>query len=673
MNYRNFQLWLRSDPQGNLRTDLVDSPFGVAEAPFILPFANGVAERLLERTLRDAPRREAGTAAAAERQLQTAGPVQDADSELPTPQEVGRTLFAALLTGEVAKRYAQARAGAQASKGKEGLRILLSYNANDPHLAPVIALPWELLAEPDGGEFLAQALGSPVSRYPLIEGPPLRPRFGPALRILVVRSAPANLPALDLEGELRQIWASRTRPEIEIAVLDHPSLAELRRRLREEPWQILHFMGHGGFDAATGDGVLCFETADGRSEPIPASLLGPHLRDTGDLRLVVLNACSTGAVPHRAGQTPYTALPPALLRAGVPAVLAMRVPVSDRGAVAFSATFYERLAGGDRIDAAVVEGRLALLREDPRSQEWATPILYIRVPDGDVLGGLPPVAQAGVPPANPAPSPPWQEEPRRLGLRSFKDTGDSLIDGQEMEREGAKVLDLRPHFKGQDGRRIGRPSWWQSRIFPELRGFLAEFAAERRPLHLNFAAHATIAFAAGYCLNVKSGLDITIRQRGKKGGDWHPETGVVPKGPLFKDEPDLPRDPAARDVAFAVGITHSVVEDVELYLGRENIAVRRILPVTLAAGPGQAGVRDGLHALALAEDLAAKIRRRTVHEHEGVLHLFLSAPNALLFFLGQLARDFGPIQLYEHEFGAQKRGAYLPSLRLPVKKAVEAD
>src|SRR6185369_9546147 len=101
MDYRDFELRIRSDRQGNLWTDLVRSPFGVAEAPFNLPLANGMAERLLERTLRDAPRREAG--AAAERHLRVPGPV--VASELPSPREVGGALFEALLAGDVATRF----------------------------------------------------------------------------------------------------------------------------------------------------------------------------------------------------------------------------------------------------------------------------------------------------------------------------------------------------------------------------------------------------------------------------------------------------------------------------------------------------------------------------------------------------------------------------------------
>ena len=47
---------------------------------------------------------------------------------------------------------------------------------------------------------------------------------------------------------------------------------------------------------------------------------------------------------------------------GMPAVVAMRGPVPDIAAVAFSRTFYQRLAAGDPIEAAVTEGRLAIQR-----------------------------------------------------------------------------------------------------------------------------------------------------------------------------------------------------------------------------------------------------------------------------------------------------------------------
>ena len=53
-------------------------------------------------------------------------------------------------------------------------------------------------------------------------------------------------------------------------------------------------------------------------------------------------------------------------------------------------------------------------------------------------------------------------------------------------------------------------------------------------------------------------------------------------------------------------------------------------------------------------------------EQQGTVHVFGAAPNALLFRLGQLARGFGAIQLYEHEQfgGAGQFASYAPSLRL---------
>jgi hypothetical protein len=60
-----------------------------------------------------------------------------------------------------------------------------------------------------------------------------------------------------------------------------------------------------------------------------------------------------------------------------------------------------------------------------------------------------------------------------------------------------------------------------------------------------------------------------------------------------------------------------------------------------------------------------KIRSRTVRERKGVLHLFSAAPNAFLFFLGQLSRGFGRVQLYEYDFDRNIPGAYSLSIQLP--------
>ena len=66
------------------------------------------------------------------------------------------------------------------------------------------------------------------------------------------------------------------------------------------------------------------------------------------------------------------------MKAGIPAVVAMRRAISDRAAVAFAAEFYGELAAGSRIERAVAQGRLALFAaEGPVSSEWWTVALHL--------------------------------------------------------------------------------------------------------------------------------------------------------------------------------------------------------------------------------------------------------------------------------------------------------
>ncbi len=49
-----------------------------------------------------------------------------------------------------------------------------------------------------------------------------------------------------------------------------------------------------------------------------------------------------------------------------------------------------------------------------------------------------------------------------------------------------------------------------------------------------------------------------------------------------------------------------------------------------------------------------------------MLDLFTSALDALRFYLGELARESARVEPNELEYGSGKRGAYVPSLWLPV-------
>lgn len=109
-----------------------------------------------------------------------------------------------------------------------------------------------------------------------------------------------------------------------------------------------------------------------------ALLLGQIIADS-DLRLAVLNACQTSTT---GAELAFGGVAHQLVRAGMPAVVAMQQRIMDQTALAFSREFYRALADGWPVDAAVQEGRrsiMTVLGNDWQGRaDWAIPTLYAR-------------------------------------------------------------------------------------------------------------------------------------------------------------------------------------------------------------------------------------------------------------------------------------------------------
>ena len=109
--------------------------------------------------------------------------------------------------------------------------------------------------------------------------------------------------------------------------------------------------------------------------------VGAALRDQVDVRLAFLNACETA----RATETsPFASVAGALVRFDVPGVVATQYAISDRAAVSFARKFYQALAEGYPLEAAVAEGRKAIDLSE-KNYEWGVPVLYLRAQDGRVF------------------------------------------------------------------------------------------------------------------------------------------------------------------------------------------------------------------------------------------------------------------------------------------------
>ena len=377
MRYEDFSLLLEPARDG-VYPVIVHSPAGEGRGTFRIPLPG--EER---RPADDAPGSEAT------RDMRSSAPVRF------DPTEAGSRLFQALFSGPVRDLFERSL-GRIENDPEVGLRIVLGFDPDQPDTGRLAALPWELLYRKDQRQFLNFSRKSPIVRF-LNVPRSLPPRIEPPVRILVAIASPAGHPPLDTERELRRIEdALGPVANAKRSVLLNVTPEALRARLLEETFHVLHFIGHGTFDAASGQGSLLFEDSEDQARPVTGPVMADLVRDFTSLRLVFLNACRTAELSE--ATDPFAGLAAALVMAGVPAVLGMQIPISDAAAVAFSGAFYRRLAAGDPIDTATVEGRMAVHLAAPDSQEWATPVLFLRTQDGRLFDPAPTPTQVGISP-----------------------------------------------------------------------------------------------------------------------------------------------------------------------------------------------------------------------------------------------------------------------------------
>jgi hypothetical protein len=383
MNYLDFDLLIQREAEG-YRVQVLNSPAGQATGKFRTPFSDLEIENLLLRV---------GRARTGMRRIDS--------PEVNAAKGFGERLFSAVFEGDV--RGCLRSSLDQAGRQGAGLRIRLRMTET-PELAD---LPWEYLYNPTLNRFLALSVETPFVRY--LELPePIRPlAVRPPLRVLVLISSPTDYPRLDVEREwtkLREALADlQQRGLVVLERLEEATLASLQRRLRRGECHILHFIGHGGFNQQTQDGLLILEEESERGRPVSGQDVGMLLHDHRPMRLVVLNACE-GA---RASRTdPFGGTAQSLVQQGLPAVIAMQFEITDEAAITFAHEFYGAVADGYPVDGALAEARKAIFAQG-NGLEWGTPVLYLRCPDGVIFNLERAAAQR---PAAEAQPPPQENE-----------------------------------------------------------------------------------------------------------------------------------------------------------------------------------------------------------------------------------------------------------------------
>lgn len=315
-------------------------------------------------------------------------------------EEFGRSIFDGLLgaSSPFAVLFRSSLDLAGEREGVKGLRVVLDIDARE-----LAQLPWEYLYNAANRDWLGLNFHSPIIRFLVVDRPTRVLNVDGALNVLGMIANPG--------GEWERLDADEERNRIEQAIknlhgegkvnfewVPGGTLAHLRQMVdrAQRPWHVFHFIGHGGVPEPHGeqdgqdddqdlDGFLVFTDEQGGAKEVPARDVCQQLQSyRHDMpRLVVLNSCE-GASSGHSGKVRSPA--EALIRAGVPAVVAMQFPISDRAAIQFGEAFYSALADNLPLEAALTCARKGIHTKCP--VEWGIPVLYTRARGANLFSGV---------------------------------------------------------------------------------------------------------------------------------------------------------------------------------------------------------------------------------------------------------------------------------------------
>lgn len=369
MDYSEITITISCAPNGKYNLEAIGADGQVREGTLSLPFElQDLAEsvRGVANTVREGSTRKGVTEAGE-------------DITLKDPRSRGIELFNALFQPSIIEGYHQTLFGRRTG---QGVRVRLVLGGSDPGMMKVASIPWELLLKDHASSPLALTPDHVLVRSLRAAEPVTLEDIPKPLRIMLVMSNPRGTGALEVARESAAITARwEGVPGTELVQVA-PTLNAITSALARKPFHVLHYMGHGDFSQANGEGSLVLEDAQGDRDPVDAATFAARIKGRG-LRLIFLNACKSGATSARNTPDPFGGVAAALIAAGVPAVVANQFPISDAAAIEFSNQFYLAIVRGLPVDAAVSEGRRMLFRT--MNAEWATPVLYMRSATGEII------------------------------------------------------------------------------------------------------------------------------------------------------------------------------------------------------------------------------------------------------------------------------------------------
>lgn len=300
-------------------------------------------------------------------------------AQRPTEKElddIGRNLFEHIFKDEILELYNRLPVGS--------ISIQIATNEQRAH-----RIPWEFLAPHNRGAV-------PSLDLCVVRVLPMCARADPApskrlakLRVLLAIADPVEQPGVpwsEVETFTRRAFEAQTGSIATLTTVAAASIEAIANTLNCGSYDVFHFLGHGS--VVNGEGKLFFVDIDKKkSDAISAHDIACVLAGQ-DIKLAILSACLSGAGKVADNFGPVAV---ALLKAGIPAVVANQMSIPTKSIAPFAGAMYQKLLNNGNIDDAVMAGRVALkfaLREYvDKTQavvEWGIPALY-RWPGGAQL------------------------------------------------------------------------------------------------------------------------------------------------------------------------------------------------------------------------------------------------------------------------------------------------
>ena len=312
-------------------------------------------------------------------------------------ERIGQVLYKALFPDDIGGAVTYA-----VNQAKSEKKRIFSQLRFDEDAVDLACYPWELVH--DGRRYLCSGGAMEMVRYVAYPEIVMPLRAAPPWRLLHIAPRPKDLSAFSPEGERHAVWDGLQSlvetGKLTLEQLTTPTYDAFLERMDAADYDIIHFDGHGAFarrcpqcrslnlthsescgncvtslDDVQPLGYLAFVDDSGNADLISTAEM-ENLLFTKDIRLAFLSACQTSVV---GGGSLFGGLGPGLIRAGVPAVVAMQFSVPVNNAIMFAQSFYRTLAQGETVARAVAQGRKRLFRDDT----WYIPTLYLRSQDDE--------------------------------------------------------------------------------------------------------------------------------------------------------------------------------------------------------------------------------------------------------------------------------------------------